>query len=214
MDRPRIKICGVTNEEDALKLATYDIFALGFIIIKEDIPSRIDLSLAAKIIKKLPSHILSVVGVANFTPGEIIEICQRTGADVVQIQRGSTILDILEIKRKLPRLRIWRAVFTDQTPGLEQLSDLEKAVDAILIHGKEEEWPVGARIARNLKKPFVLAGGLNLNNVKQAIEKFHPFAIDLIRGVETIPGKKDFNKVEKLTQIVRTSKDIDYYQDV
>jgi phosphoribosylanthranilate isomerase len=204
MNRPKIKICGITNEEDALKLARYDLFALGFII-EKNIPSGIELSLATRIIRKLPSHILSVVGVAGLDPGEIIEVCKRTRANVVQIQRGSTISEILEIKRELPRLKIWRAVFTNQEPDLKQISNLEKVVDAILIHSKEVEWPVGLRIAKVLKKPFILAGGLNLKNVKRAIEEFHPFAVDLIRGMETISGKKDFNKVEKLIQIVRAS---------
>src|SRR3989344_6838219 len=96
--KTRIKICGITNENDALKLLRYDIFALGFIITKKEIPSRIDLNLATKIIKNLPSHILSVVGVADLSPEEIISVCQKTEADAVQIQKGGTISDILKIK--------------------------------------------------------------------------------------------------------------------
>lgn len=204
--KTRIKICGITNENDALKLSKYDLFALGFIITKKDISSRIDLNLAAKIIKSLPSHLLSVVGVANLPPEEIISVCQKTEAGAVQIQRGGTIADILEIKRQMPELKIWKAFFTDTEPDLDEIAGFEKISDVILIHSKEQEWSKGLKIAKALTKPFILAGGLNLNNVKRAIEEFRPFAIDLIRGVETIPGKKDFKKVKKLINLVSIKK--------
>lgn len=202
--KTRIKICGITNESDALKLSRYDIFALGFIITKKEIPSRIDLNSATTIIKKLPSHVLSVVGVANLPPEEIISICQQTEADAVQIQRGGTISDILEIKRKIPELKIWKVVFTDIEPDFDEIVDFEKISDVILIHSKEEEWLTGLKIAKVLTKPFVFAGGLGLHNIKRAVEEFKPFTIDLIRGVETVPGKKDFDKVKRLINIVRS----------
>jgi phosphoribosylanthranilate isomerase len=202
-DKTRIKICGITNENDALKLSKYDIFALGFIITQKEIPSRIDLNLAVTIIKKLPSHILSVVGVANLSPEEIISICQKTEANAVQIQKGGTMSDILKIKGKMPELKIWKVVSIDAEPNFDEIADFERISDVILIHSKENEWQKGLRIVRVLTKPFIVAGGLDLHNVKRAIEEFRPFAIDLIRGVETVSGKKDFDKVEELINIVR-----------
>jgi len=201
--KTKIKICGITNENDALELLRYDVFALGFVITKKKIPSRIDLNLAATIIKKLPSHILSVVGVANLPPEEIISICQKTKAHAVQIQKGSTTSDILKIKRKIPELKIWKVVFTDTEPNFDEIADFEKISDVILIHSKEKKWPTGLKIAKVLTKPFIIAGGLGLHNIKRAVEKFNPFAIDLIRGVETVPRKKDFDKVKKLISIIK-----------
>lgn len=205
MPRTKIKICGITNEKDALGLTKYDIFALGFIITKKKIPSRVDLNSAIRIIKKLPSDVLSVISTSFQYPEEVVNLCQETGANVFQLQIGGVISDILKIKRKMPKLKVWKVIFTDKEPNLEEIAAFEKVSDAILIHSKEEEWPRGLRIAKVLKKPFILAGGLNLSNARLAIEKFKPYVIDLIRGVETIPGKKDFDKVEKLIQIVRSS---------
>jgi len=207
MPRSKIKICGLTNKSDALKLAKLNIFALGFIIAQKDNPKRIDINLAEKIIKKLPPGILSVIGTV-IKPGvrttsKVIEICQKTNPKVLQLQKGGTIVDILKIKSKLPKLKIWKTVLTDKNQDLEKIKELEKVADTILIHSRKEEWPTGLVIAKNLKKPFILAGGLDLNNVKQAIKTFNPFAIDLIRGVETIPGKKDFDKVKKIIQIAK-----------
>lgn len=54
-------------------------------------------------------------------------------------------------------------------------------------------------------KPFVIAGGLNLHNVGRAIKEFRPFAVDLIRGVETVPGRKDLEQVKQLIDVVRGS---------
>ena len=201
--KTRIKICGITNENDALKLLRYDIFALGLIITTKEIPSRIDLNLATKIIKNLPSHILSVVGVANLSPEEIISICQKTEADAVQIQKGGTISDILKIKRKMPELKIWKVIFTDTEPNFDEIVYLEKISDVIIIHSKEEEWPTGLKIAKVLTKPFIIAGGLDLHNIRRAVEEFRPFAVDLIRGVETVPGEKDFDKVKELINIIK-----------
>lgn len=201
--KTRIKICGITNENDALKLLRYDIFALGFIITTKEIPSRIDLNLATKIIKNLPLHILSVVGVANLSPEEIISICQKTEAGAVQIQKGGMISDILKIKRKMPELKIWKVIFTDTKPNFDEIVYFEKISDVILIHSKEEEWPTGLKIAKVLTKPFIIAGGLDLHNIRRAVEEFRPFAVDLIRGVETVPGKKDFDKVKELINIIK-----------
>ncbi len=204
--RTKIKICGVMNEGEARRLVKYDVYALGFIvglIVEEKyLPYKIDLELVAKMIKRLPSSVLSVVGLANETAEGIIRVAQETGTDVVQIQKGGTRTDILKIKEKIPTLRIWKVFYTDKKPDFKKIAEFERISDAILIHSREREWPRGLEIARVLKKPFILAGGLNVGNVKKAIEKFRPFAIDLIRGVETVPGRKDFIKVRRLLKEV------------
>ena len=208
MNTPRVKICGLTNENDALELSKYDVSAFGFIVPeKKSLPSSIDTNLASEIISKLPSHILTVVGIAIDypSPEEIIDICKKTNAEVVQIQVGGTLSGIRRIREKMPYLKIWKVFFTNVKPNLDKIANFEKVTDSILIHSREEEWKIGLRIKQVLKKPFILAGGLNLNNVKKAIKKFNPFYIDLIRGTETTPGKKDFNKVEKLIRLTRVT---------
>ncbi len=200
---PKIKICGITNEEDVKQLIKYDIDALGFIVTKRDIPWKIESELAEKLIGQLPPQVLSVVGVADYSAEATIELCRKTGASVVQLQRGGTVSDIVMIRGALPNLKIWKVFFMDLEPDLDEIKEFEKVSDAILVHSKEEQWPIGLRIAKRLKKPFVLAGGLRIENVKRAIDTFNPWMLDLISGVETIPGKKDFAKVEELIRAVK-----------
>lgn len=203
MEKVKIKICGVTNKEDAIKLLNYDIDALGFIVTKKNIPSKIDLDLASKIISELKGKVMTVVGVGNLSVSQIVEICGRTKADVVQLQFGGSVEDIKEIRRAMPNLKIWKTVFTDKELDISEILELEEAADAILIHSKEEQWPDGLDIAQKLCKPFVLAGGLDAGNIKEAIKLFSPWMVDLISGAETIPGKKDFEKVEEFINLIQ-----------
>lgn len=80
---------------------------------------------------------------------------------------------------------------------------LHEISDAILIHSKPEEWENIRNTVKLLDKPFVLAGGLTLEHIEEAIKTFNPFCIDLGWGVELQIGKKDFDKVEKLIEKVR-----------
>ena len=200
---PRVKICGNTNEEDVKRLIGYGVDSLGFIVTERDIPSRVESDTLSKLIKQVPSNMLSVIGVGKYSVEKIVEICRKTGADVMQLQRGGSLDDIAIIRKALPNLKIWKVFFTDKEPDLGEIVEFEKVSDAIMIHGKEEQWPVGLKIAKQLQKPFVLAGGLNVGNIKRAIDTFNPWMVDLISGVETVPGKKDFRKVEEFIQAVK-----------
>ena len=144
-----------------------------------------------------------MIGVGEYPVEKIIEICRKTGADVVQLQRIGGIADIAQIRKALPKLKIWKVFFTDREPDLDEIFKLEKVSDAIMIHSKEEQWPVGLKIAKQLQKPFVLAGGLDVGDIKRAIKAFNPWMVDLISGVETVPGKKDFRKVKEFIQEVK-----------
>lgn len=196
----KIKICGITNKEDAKRLSEVGIWAFGFR--DKDIPRQISFNQVAEIIKKLPENILSVFGVA-FTPvDKIVSIIKTTSPKVIQLQKGGTIQDIEKLRNGFPSLKIWKTISTFDEFEIEEILEFEKRVDAILLHSKQTNWDKAKTIANQLKKPYILAGELDLDNIKTAFKMFSPFAIDLIRGVETIPGKKDFKKVKKLVNIV------------
>lgn len=201
--RVKIKICGITNKADAMRLVDFNVDAVGFIITELDTSKKIGLDLASQIIEKLPSSVLSVVGVGKYQVEKIIEICRKSRADVVQLQKGGSLEDIRRIRGALPKMKIWRTVFTNREMKMDEVLELEKAVDAILIHSKEDQWESGLKIKKRLKRPFVLAGGLDAGNIERAIKMFNPWMVDLIGGVETTLGKKDFGKVERFLEIVR-----------
>ena len=107
----------------------------------------------------------------------------------MQLQKSGSLGDIEQVKEALPQVKIWKTVFTDKELKIDEVLEYEKAVDAILIHSREEQWPVGLEIVKNLKKPFVLAGRLDAGNIKRAIKIFNPWMVDLIGGVETVSGR-------------------------
>jgi len=198
-----IKICGVTNEDDLKMLIDQGIKYVGFIVTKKDLPWALSAEETSKLLKKIPNSVKSVLGMSHYSTTEMVEIIKVVQPDIVQLQSCENTDQIIEIRRLFPDLIIWKAVFTREKPNIKEILEFEQLIDNVLIHSKEEEWDEGVEIAKNLKKPFILAGGLNAKNIRKAKERFGPWMIDLISGAESVLGKKDSNKVIKLTSLIR-----------
>jgi len=214
--RTKIKICGITNEGDAKKLSSYPIDSLGFIVTRKKIPSRIAAVKAAKIIAKLSPFITSVVGFAYLTVEEIVNLWQKTKPDALQIQYRLAPKEVREVKKKLPWVTLIKTIHVNKKEDCERaIKEARRFIscsDALLL---DSSWRWGsdltfkqylktaAKIVKLSPKPVILAGGLNAQNVGKGIRVARPYAVDLISGVETIPGKKDFAKVEKFIKSVR-----------
>ncbi len=198
-----IKICGITNEQDAVMLNSLGIDYLGFIITDSIIPWRIEPEKAKEIISlvdRRKSRVVLAIGQMSRKKAE--ELISMLDPDILQIQREMETSDISIIKKHYD-IEIWKTIFY---PGISVSDALahEEIADHLLIHTSPESWSGAKEFSRNLKKPFVLAGGLSPENASQAISLFQPMAIDLIRGVEKETGKKDRKLVEKLVLIVKT----------
>lgn len=198
-----IKICGITNEQDAVMLNSLGIDYLGFIITDSIIPWRIEPEKAKEIISlvdRRKSRVVLAIGQMSRKKAE--ELISMIKPDILQIQREMKTSDISIIKKHYD-IEIWKTIFY---PGISVSDALahEEIADHLLIHTSPESWPGAKEFSKNLKKPFVLAGGLSPENASQAISLFQPMAIDLIRGVEKETGKKDRKLVEKLVLIVKT----------
>lgn len=214
MKRTRIKICGNTNEQDALRLAEYPVDALGFIVTKKDTHSIIEATLAAKITTKLPPFITSVLGISlqHNTLAKVITFCRGINPNAVQIQYGGTIEEIKTMQRELPWLKVIKVTNVFSREAIKEIEPFFTVVDMFLIDNKgkskkkrlpfNEYLDTAKEIVNLSPKPVMLAGGLNSDNVEQAIQTVKPYAVDLISGVETTPGKKDFSKVEKFIKMV------------
>jgi phosphoribosylanthranilate isomerase len=217
----KIKICGITNRKDAEKLSQLDINALGFIVIEKEIPSRISVEQAKEIIASLSPFVVSVLGLGDQSVDEVVSLCEGIRPDSVQIQRGlDSAEELRELKKRVPGVSIIKAIYVDlENPNervlISSAREFIAVSDALLIHPLKKEyrelnlanyWELAKKVVEFSSKPVILAGGLNVQNVAQAIKIAKPYAVDLIRGVETIPGKKDFKKVEELIKIVRGTK--------
>ena len=195
-----VKICGITNLEDALLAAKFGADALGFNFYERS-PRFITPENAREIIEQLPSDILKVGVFVNEELQKIIEIVEKTKLDAVQLHgdepyefvsslKGSTKAEIIKAVRVTPEFR-WADV-------------LDFDADAILLDsfssgqyggsGKRFDWQIAQQVWTMIGCLY-LAGGISIENVREAIQTVRPYAIDICSSVESSPGKKDKEKL-------------------
>ncbi|MCX5893325.1 MAG: phosphoribosylanthranilate isomerase [Deltaproteobacteria bacterium] len=190
----RIKICGITNLEDALLAADLGAHALGFIFYAKS-PRSVAPEAAREIIRQLPSLVLSVGVFVNEEAAVVRDLAERVGLDWVQIHGQESP----EYCRSLGR-RVLKGFRIKDEDSLKELQAYRGAVQAFLLDtykkgqtggtGETFDWEL-ARQAREYG-PIVLAGGLTAGNVVQAIAAARPQAVDAASGVEAAPGKKEW----------------------
>lgn len=201
----KIKICGLTREQDVLLSAERGADFLGFIFVPSS-PRFIQPEKAAEITGALRQRESrpKLVGVFRDASAEYIrEIASLAGLDLVQLHGNETDDDAKAIG--IPAIKTFRVGETlpDTTahPHAEYfLFDTyeERRVGGT---GRRFDWSLLAMYPRT--KPFLLAGGITPDNVAAAISLVRPDVIDIASGVETEPGIKDAGKIETLFQRVR-----------
>lgn len=199
-----VKICGITNKEDALFAAQCGADVLGFIFYPDS--SRfIKPEDAKKIINALPDRVVRVGVFVNEKPDEIKRTFEYCSLDMIQLHGDETP----EYCRQFPASKIIKAV------DLKNDEDVRRAysydVAAILVDsrhaglyggtGKKSNWEL-ASLLRN-KKPLILSGGLNAENIADALRTVAPAALDINSGVEILPGIKDHAKLVRLFVVIR-----------
>ena len=199
-----IKICGITNLDDAIAVAKSGADALGFIFYPKS-PRYVSPEEARKIIGNLPGEITRVGVFVNHRADEIKEIADFCGLNLVQLHGNESP----EFCRQFPVSTLVKAFSPRNENDLQVLKDYP--VKAILVDthdpklyggtGKTSNWELASIIKES--HPLILSGGLNIDNITEAIETVHPDAVDINSGVEVSPGKKDHNKVSEIIKIVR-----------
>lgn len=182
-----VKICGITNREDALAAVEAGAGALGFNFWPRS-PRCITSEQAARLLDGLPAGVLKV-GVFVNQP-EAGEIARRLGLDVAQLCGEERPADYPA------GVRVWKAVRVD---GNFTLPDVP--AEALLLDGpagalyggggKTFDWRIAAGGARRI----ILAGGLDASNVREAIAAARPWGVDACSRLESSPGKKDHVKM-------------------
>lgn len=205
----RIKICGITNLEDALLAAHLGAHALGFIFYPPS-PRKVDAEAARAIIVQLPPLVLSVGVFVDEEAAVVRELAARVGLDWLQLHGQESP----EYCRGLGH-RVIKAFRLKDVASLSPLKVYQGAAQAFLLDtyrtgpiggtGEIFDWQL-ARQARQYA-PIILAGGLTPENVAQAINIAQPQAVDVGSGVEAAPGKKDPQKLRAFFEAVRR---IDY----
>ena len=187
----RVKICGITNNEDAHAAVEYGADALGFVFAKS--PRQITKEQARDIIKNLPPFVSPVGVFVDEKADKIKEICDFGGIHTVQLH-GNEQPSYL---KELEGYTLIKAFRVKEEDDLKPLANYRP--HAFLLDSYVKGSPGGTgvpfkwEIARQAHKygAIILSGGLTPENVREAIRVVKPYAVDVSSGVESSPGKKD-----------------------
>ncbi|MEM6822553.1 MAG: phosphoribosylanthranilate isomerase [Verrucomicrobiota bacterium] len=204
----KIKVCGITNLEDAEYAISLGVDALGFILFPAS-PRYIELNAAVEIIRQLPPFVTRVAVTVNMTDDQLKEVEFAGCFDRFQFHGDES----------LEQCRRWRSHTLIKAIGLpikpSQVALADYPVSALLIDkastsyggtGETVDWKEAANICRNVHHPVILAGGLNSDNIEQAIKTVQPYGVDVCSGVEASRGKKDHEKLKEFVLKCRKSR--------
>ena len=196
----RVKICGVTRLEDALCAIEAGADALGFVFY-EPSPRFISVEQAAAIIAQLPPFVTCVGLFVNTPIAQVKSVAQQIGLDLIQFHGDETAAACDGLG--LPYIRALR-----MQPGqaIAELAESYQKARAILLDAWVPGIPGGTGETFDwaaipaLTKPLILAGGLTVDNVAQAVLQVRPYAVDVSGGVELRSGVKDQSKLKRFIQ--------------
>ena len=197
-----VKICGVTNIDDALCAAEFGADALGFIFVKSS-PRYIAPNRAQKIIQKLPPFIVPVGVFADAAHEDILEIIEQTGIGCVQLHGNESPKQLDKIP--IPAYKSFRIDENFNPETLRRYKGaaylLDTSVDGKFGGtGKTFDWDLA--LAAKAYGRIILAGGLTPENIAVALQTVDPYAVDVNSGVESAPGRKDKHKLRQLFNAV------------
>jgi phosphoribosylanthranilate isomerase len=200
---PRVKICGITNLEDARHASTCGADALGFVFYPGS-PRFINPDLARRIIAELPPLVTTVGLFVNEPPTRIREMVEFCGLNTVQLHG-----DEEPNQCNYPPCRVIKALRLKEK--MEKSVFASYHVSALLLDayvpdrfggtGQCCDWQQAAAIAALQR--VILAGGLNPENVADAVRQVQPYGVDVSSGVEKVPGQKDPEKVARFIRMAK-----------
>lgn len=195
-----LKICGITNAEDAAAAIEGGATAIGFNFWPRS-PRYVAPEQAAEIGS---GEGIRRVGVfVNETPAHIEEIARLVRLDVAQLHGDEAPAGYPE------RLAVWKAVRV--TAGFDFSGFEDSPAEALVLDGPAGELYGGSGrtfdwgLAAVIRKRIILAGGLDASNVAQAVAAAHPWGVDACSRIESAPGKKDHRKMNEFLQAARAA---------
>lgn len=209
MTKPRVKICCISSIDEAKLAIEYGAAALGLVGYMPSGPGVIGDKLIYQIAKAVPPPISTFLLTSETKPQDIIAHYKRVQTTTIQI------VDELEkrayevIRSELPNVKLVQVIHVIDENSVREAIEISNYVDAILLDsgnpnlsvkelggtGRTHNWELSREIRKSIPIPLFLAGGLNKDNVRQAIETVQPFGLDLCSGVRT-EGKLDQQKLK------------------
>ncbi|BEV08040.1 MULTISPECIES: phosphoribosylanthranilate isomerase [unclassified Methylophilus] len=196
MRRTRVKICGITRLEDALAAIAAGADALGFVFYAPS-PRAVSAEQARAIVAALPPFVSKVGLFVNAPADEVRQVIATTGLDCLQFHGDESAQDCAQFN-----LPYYKAIRVKPGVNLIQCESDFASATALLLDtysekavggtGEAFDWSL---IPLQMQKPLILAGGLQVENVAQAVEQIQPYAVDISGGVEVQKGIKSPQKI-------------------
>ena len=209
--RVRIKICGITRLADALCAAEAGVDGLGFIFAARS-PRQVAPATARAIIDQLPPLVAAVGVFVDEEPGRVAAIVRECGINLIQLHGAESPAYCRELRACLAApCHLLKAVRVGARTTTAEVAPYSEAVHGFLLDtyhqgvvggtGQTFDWTLIDRLA--LAKPFLLAGGLDADNIGEALAQVNPYGVDGNSGLEDAPGHKNHDRIRRFVAAVR-----------
>lgn len=214
LEMVKVKICGVTRVEDALECARLGADAVGVIVeVSVDTPRKVSADKARKIFEALPRGIERFSVIMPRNAEEAAHLFRSVNPDVIQLH-GKEPLSLVEaLKEELP-CKLTKTIHVLDSSSLEEAKEYSKYCDYILLDtpsktgggsGRVHDWTISRGIVEELDIPVILSGGLNPENIGNAVKMVKPHYVDVSSGVESGPGVKDSEIIRRFIVKAKSS---------
>ena len=206
----RVKICGITQPQQSVAIASLGATALGFICVPTS-PRYVNILQIQAAVAPLPKNVDKIGVFANTSITEIKQTVVESGLTSVQLHGNESLEFCLQLRQALPEVEIIKAFRVRSREHLEQVAQYSNYIDTLLLDayhpqhlggtGQTLDWTMLKQFSPSC--PWFLAGGLTPDNILDALSMVQPNGIDLSSGVEKSPGDKDLDRVAKLFSKLR-----------
>ena len=209
--RTRIKMCGLTREKDVEAGVEAGLDALGFIFYRKS-PRNVEPDFVRSVVAKMPPFTDCVGVFVNRGREEVEEIVEYCGLSHAQLHGSEDPKYCERIERFVSPCRVVKAFRVSEESTREEFDPYAKVIHGYLLDtyvkgnaggtGEIFDWSIIKRL--NLQRPMILAGGLDPDNIEEALKQVQPFGVDVNSGVEIEPGIKDHAKLFEFVLKVRS----------
>ena len=206
----QVKVCGLTLEAEALACAEAGADAIGLVFYPPS-PRVVSLDQARAIVTALPDHVAAMGVFNDATWEELVQTIEHCSLSGVQLHGNESPAVIDRLRSQYQEITVIKGLFATRAPFMSQATQFNASAylvecgRGVLPGGNALTWDWGSARDFALNHPMVLAGGLNPENVVEAINACLPDAVDASSGLESAPGRKDFEKVTRfITQVRQT----------
>lgn len=215
MMTPKVKICCISSIDEAATAIRHGASALGLVSAMPSGPGPIPEELITEIIATVPEGIATFLLTSKQDADSIVTQLKKTKANTIQLVDAVSPDVYASVRKELPGVSIVQVIHVIDASSVEEAVSVAPLVDTILLDsgnptlkvkelggtGRRHDWSVSRRIVESVRIPVFLAGGLNAENVREAIDTVRPYGLDLCSGVRA-DGNLDEEKLERFFRMI------------